>query len=190
VHRGFLPHRATTHTVAIKYFTKTLPSMASTTTNGGSDGASSPADYGLLPKLAPHLDRHMIFPLLEFSLNQLVDEKTGRVTDEKKAREITQAKFALLKKTNMTDYVADLYCELQGLDQPPVEYADRKQKVFSQLEKFDQETGKITELLDREDVVNNLRSDKVANLEFLKKDHDVRSKTRAGVGRPKLTASR
>jgi translation initiation factor 3 subunit E len=144
--------------------------MASTTPDGG----PSPADYDLLPKLAPHLDRHMIFPLLEFTASQSIDEETGDVTDEKKMREITEAKFALLKKTDMTDYVANLYCELQGLKEPPIEYAERKQKVFSQLEKFEQETGKITELLEREDVVNNLRSDKVANLEFLKKDHDVR----------------
>jgi translation initiation factor 3 subunit E len=142
--------------------------MADTTPNG----APSPADYDLLPKLAPHLDRHMIFPLLEFAQGQLLDEDEN-ITDEKKAREITQAKFGLLKKTDMTDYVASLFCELQGLKEPPIEYAERKQKVFSQLEKFEQETGKITELLEREDVVNNLRSDKVANLEFLKKDHDV-----------------
>ncbi|KAK0649691.1 eIF3 subunit 6 N terminal domain-containing protein [Cercophora newfieldiana] len=142
--------------------------MASTTPNG----APSPADYDLLPKLAPHLDRHMIFPLLEFANGQLLDDEEN-ITDEKKAREITQAKFALLKKTDMTDYVANLYCELQGLKEPPIEYAERKQKVFSQLEKFEQQTGKITELLERDDVVNNLRSDKVANLEFLKKDHDV-----------------
>jgi translation initiation factor 3 subunit E len=151
--------------------------MADTTPNG----APSPADYDLLPKLAPHLDRHMIFPLLEFAQGQLLDEDEN-ITDEKKAREITQAKFGLLKKTDMTDYVASLYCELQGLKEPPIEYAERKQKVFSQLEKFEQETGKITELLEREDVVNNLRSDKVANLEFLKKDHDVRTAPSRGHG--------
>jgi len=143
--------------------------MASTTPNG----APSPADFDLLPKLAPHLDRHMIFPLLEFGAGQLIDEETGDIIDKKKARENTEAKFALLKKTDMTDYVANLYCELKGLKEPPIEYAERKQKVFSQLEKFEQETGKITELLGREDVVSNFRSDKVANLEFLKKDHEV-----------------
>ncbi|KAL2016609.1 hypothetical protein VTK56DRAFT_3266 [Thermocarpiscus australiensis] len=144
--------------------------MASTTT---ANGGSSPSDYDLIFKLAPHLDRHMIFPLLEFSAGQLVDEETGEVRDEAKAREITQAKYALLKKTNMTDYVANLYCELEGLKEPPAEFAERRQKVFSQLEQYEQKTSKITELLERDDVVNNLRSDKVANLEFLKREHDV-----------------
>jgi translation initiation factor 3 subunit E len=116
----------------------------------------------------------MIFPLLEFNAGQLVDEESGDVKDEAKAREINQAKYALLKKTDMTDYVANLYCDLEGLDEPPAEFADKKQKVFSQLQKYEQETSKIIELLERDDVVNNLRSDKVANLEFLKREHDVR----------------
>lgn len=137
------------------------------------DGDTSLAQYDLLLKLIPHLDRHMIFPLLEFNAGQLVDEESGEVKDEAKAREIQQAKYALLKKTNMTDYVADLYCELEGLKEPPAEFSDRKQKVFSQLQKLEQETSKIIELLERDDVVNNLRSDKVANLDFLKREHEV-----------------
>ncbi|KAK3997829.1 eukaryotic translation initiation factor 3 subunit E [Cladorrhinum sp. PSN332] len=131
------------------------------------------SEYDLFLKLAPHLDRHMIFPLLEFSASQLVDDETGQVKDAEKAREITQAKYALTKKTNMTDYVANLYCELQGIKEPPVEYSDRRQKVFAQLEKYEQETAKLSELLDRDDVVEKLRADKVQNLEFLKREHDV-----------------
>ncbi|KAL2118748.1 hypothetical protein VTJ04DRAFT_5707 [Mycothermus thermophilus] len=137
------------------------------------NGDTSPADYDLLPKLAPHLDRHLIFPLLEFSASQLVDEETGNIKDEAKAREITQAKFALLKTSNMADYIANLHCELEGLKEPPAEYAEKKQKVFSQLQKLEQETQKIIELLAMDDVVNNLRSDKVANLEYLKGTHKV-----------------
>ncbi|KAK0712639.1 eukaryotic translation initiation factor 3 subunit 6 [Lasiosphaeria miniovina] len=138
-----------------------------------SNGEVSIDSYDLMPKLAANLDRHMVFPLLEFTASQLVDEESNVVKDEKKMREITQAKFELLKKTDMTDYVANLYCELEGLKEPPVEFADKKQKVFSQLEKYEQETAKITELLQRDDVINNLRSDKVANLEFLKREHEV-----------------
>lgn len=137
------------------------------------NGGTAVSEYDLMLKLTQHLDRHMIFPLLEFSAGQLVDEESGDVKDEAKAREITQAKYALLKKTNMTDYVANLYCELEGLEEPPAEFADRKQTVFGQLQKLEQETSKIIELLERDDVVNNLRSDKVANLDFLKREHEV-----------------
>jgi translation initiation factor 3 subunit E len=132
------------------------------------------SEFDLLPKLVTRLDRHMIFPLLEFSAGQLEDEETGSPKDAAKAREITRAKYELLKKTNMTDYVANLYCELEGLENPPDEFAAKRQKVIETLEKFEDETSKITELLQNEDVVSNLRSDKVANLEFLKKEHGVR----------------
>jgi translation initiation factor 3 subunit E len=137
------------------------------------NGDVAVSEYDLMLKLAQNLDRHMIFPLLEFSAAQLVDEETGDVKDEAKAREITQAKYSLLKNSNMTDYVANLYCELAGVEEAPAEFADKKQKVFSQLQNYEQQTSKIIELLEREDVVNNLRSDKVANLDFLKREHQV-----------------
>lgn len=131
------------------------------------------SEFDLLPKLVSKLDRHLIFPLLEFSSAQLENDD-GSSKDETKTREFLKAKYELLKKTNMTDYVANLYCDLEGLQDPPKEFADKRQKVIETLEKYEDSTSKITELLQREDVVSNLRSDKVANLEFLKKDHDVR----------------
>lgn len=121
------------------------------------------AEYNLLPKLITHLDRHLIFPLLQFVADQ----------DDEPVEAITKAKYELLKKTNMTDYVATLHCELEGVSQPPAEFAQKREQVLGQLEKFEQESEKITDLLGREDVVTGLRSDKVANLEFLKKEHDV-----------------
>jgi hypothetical protein len=121
----------------------------------------------LLPKLVTHLDRHLIFPLLQF-VGEQDEEPTPEIT---KAN--TKVKYELLKKTNMTDYVAQLYCQLEGLDEPPAEYATKREEVLEQLEKYNQESEKITDLLSREDVVTGLRSDKVANLEFLKKEHGV-----------------
>lgn len=134
------------------------------------------SEFDLLPKLVTKLDRHLIFPLLEFSSGQLENED-GSSSDEAKSRELLKAKYELLKKTNMTDYVANLYCDLEGLQDPPKEYADKRQKVIETLEKFEDTTSKLTELLSTEEVVSNLRSDKVANLEFLKKEHDVRHDT-------------
>lgn len=82
----------------------------------------------------------------------------------------------------MTDYVASLYCDLKGVEEAPKEFAVERQKVLDQLEKYGEESEKITDLLGREDVVTGLRSDKVANLEFLKKEHDVSSASELGRG--------
>ncbi|KAH8903320.1 eukaryotic translation initiation factor 3 subunit [Coniochaeta sp. PMI_546] len=137
-------------------------------------GLPSTSEYDIIPKLVSHLDRHMIFPLLEFSASQLEDEE-GNTKDPEKAREIVRAKYELLKKTNMTDYVANLYCELNDLpvEQRPEEFSQKREAVLARLEQFEEETSKIRELLATEEVVSNLRSDKVANLEFLKREHDV-----------------
>jgi len=122
-------------------------------------------ENNLLPKLIKHLDRHLIFPLLQFVAEQ----------EEGDSKEITKAKYELLKTTNMTDYVASLYTEIHDLDEAPKEFSTKRQEVLERLDQFEQETAKITDLLSREDVITNLRADKVANLEYLKKEHDVRT---------------
>jgi translation initiation factor 3 subunit E len=126
-----------------------------------SDGTS------ILHKLAPQLSRHLLFPLIEFEAGQ-ADEQG----DQEKAKKILTGKIKMLESTNMTDYVAGLYTELHG-GSPPAGFTKKRQEVLTQLERFEQDTALITELLTREDVVGGLRSDKVANLEFLKKEHDV-----------------
>ncbi|TAQ87619.1 hypothetical protein B7494_g4043 [Chlorociboria aeruginascens] len=146
------------------------PTTADGILNGASSQAKTPEEvakeYDLLPKLITHLDRHLIFPLLQF---------VGDVESEDDAAnlETMKAKYELLRKTNMTDYVSSLYCELEGVEEPPKEFLTKRQEVLDLLEKYTQESEKITDLLGREDVVTSLRSDKVANLEFLKKEHDV-----------------
>ncbi|KAE9568948.1 Eukaryotic translation initiation factor 3 subunit E [Colletotrichum fructicola] len=122
----------------------------------------------ILPKLASQLSRHLVFPLIEFEAGRA--EEKG---DDDKARKILAGKIKLLEDTNMADYVAQLYQDLNGGSEPPAEYTKKRNEVIAQLEKYEADTAKISELLTREDVVGALRSDKVANLEFLKKDHDV-----------------
>jgi len=63
--------------------------------------------------------------------------------------------------------------ELEGLNEPPAQFATKRQEVLDRLEQYEQESAKITDLLSREDVITNLRSDKVANLEYLKKEHEA-----------------
>jgi len=108
----------------------------------------------ILTKMAPHLSRHLLFPLMEFE------------------QAPTAAKIKLLEDTNMTDYVASLYGEIEGA-KPPASLATKRQHVLQQLDKFEKDTALIRELLTMEDVVGSLRSDKLANLEFLKKEHGV-----------------
>jgi translation initiation factor 3 subunit E len=126
------------------------------------------ADGSLMPLVAPHLSRHLLFPLIQFE-----GDKAEEKEDDALAKQVLTAKINLLEDTNMTDYVASMYCELHGVSDPPAEYNRKRQEVLSQLEKYEQATAKIADLLTQDDVVNGLRSDKVANLEFLKNQHGV-----------------
>lgn len=120
-------------------------------------------EYDLLPKLIPHLDRHLIFPLLEFQAGQDGDDPT----------EIIKTKYELLKATNMTDYVASLWQEINDSDEVPEEFVKKREEVLQRLSLFTEETSQIDELLNDDSVVSNLRSDKVANLKFLEQQHGV-----------------
>ncbi|KAF2459378.1 eukaryotic translation initiation factor 3 subunit E [Lineolata rhizophorae] len=136
------------------------------------DGANAPtgADdisktYDLLPKLIPHLDRHLVLQIILF---------LGTDDDEEgPSKEILQTQFELLKDSNMADYLADLYCKIHDTSEPPAEYAQRRDAVLQQYYSFQEHTAKMLELLDDDEVVGNLRSDKVANFNYLKETHGV-----------------
>jgi translation initiation factor 3 subunit E len=120
-------------------------------------------EHDLLPKLIPYFDRHLIYPLLEFLSNQEPED----------SKRITKTKYELLKHTNMTDYVASLWQEINDSDEVPEELVKRREEVLQRLQLFTEETSQIDELLNDESVVSNLRSDKVANLKFLETSHGV-----------------
>ena len=63
--------------------------------------------YDLTLTNSRYLDRHLVFPLLEFlGSRQLYD-----------AAEIEAAKLALIEKTNMVDYAVDIYQQLHQTDE-------------------------------------------------------------------------
>ncbi|EEP82587.1 conserved hypothetical protein [Uncinocarpus reesii 1704] len=145
-----------------------VPPSADTLLKGAaSRSAKTPEEiikeYDLLPKLIPYLDRHLVFPLLEFASSQ---EENDEAIDE-----ITKSKYELLKQTNMTDYVANLWQEINDSDTIPQEFIKKREEVVQRLQQYVEESSKITELLQDDNVVGNLRSDKAANLKFLEEQH-------------------
>lgn len=146
------------------------PPSADALLKGAARAAKTPEEiakeYDLLPKLVPYLDRHLVFPLLEFASSQ--EEE-----DSKAEAELTAAKYELLKATNMTDYVANLWQGINNSDAVPEEFTKKREAVVQRLQQYVEESSKITELLQDDAVVGNLRSDKVANLKFLEEQHGV-----------------
>lgn len=140
------------------------PASVDTITNGHTSHAAAPEpEYDLLPKLLPHLDRHLIYPVLEFMEGQ----------DDQDPMEIKKMKFSLLKETNMTDFVSELDMEIKGSSEAAQEYVEKREQVIKRREELEQATAKLSALLENPEVTNNLRSDKVANLNYLKEQHEV-----------------
>lgn len=121
------------------------------------------AEHDLLPKLVPHLDRHLVFPLLQFADDD----------EDEPSEELLRAKFTLLKETNMTDFVGELDAKLHAQADRRADYGRKREEVLQQLDEHRKHSSAITGLLDDSDVVSNLRSDKVANLNYLKEHHGV-----------------
>lgn len=119
--------------------------------------------HNLLPRLMPNLDRHLLYPLLNFSTDE----------DAEQSPEQMKLLLQLLQPTNMVDFVGDLYKKIHGLEDIPDEYKQKREQVLNRRDQLEEATRKISDLLDDENVVTNLRSDKVQNLQYLEKEHGV-----------------
>ncbi|KAK3061129.1 hypothetical protein LTS18_006959 [Coniosporium uncinatum] len=126
------------------------------------NGTTTPSDditqYDLLPKMLPYLDRHLLYPLL---------------SDLKDSPDSLRLRYECLKPTNMTDFIGDLEAEIQGLSSRPSSYDARREEVLQKRSQLESETEKLRGLLEDQEVVGNLRSDKVANLEYLEEQQGV-----------------
>lgn len=67
------------------------------------------AKYDLTARIAPNLDRHLVFPLLEFL------QERQLYADE----DILKAKIELLNHTNMVDYAMDIHKSLYQTEDVP-----------------------------------------------------------------------
>jgi translation initiation factor 3 subunit E len=91
------------------------------------------------------------------------------------AKDLMQAKYDLLKPTNMTDYTANLWKEIHDSDEIPVEFTQKRYHVLATLQKLEEDSQKVLSVLEDQEVVSALRQDKLQNLQYLKEHHGVPS---------------
>jgi translation initiation factor 3 subunit E len=121
------------------------------------------AQYELSRTLSKYLDKHLIFPLLEF----LQDK--GIYSDD----DIMKAKIALLQNTNMVDFAMDIHKELYQTDDVPPEMLDRRSEVVSRLRSLQKAVDPIINCLSNPNVIKNFRQDRSFNLQFLKEEFQI-----------------
>ncbi|XP_042897232.1 eukaryotic translation initiation factor 3 subunit E-A isoform X2 [Parasteatoda tepidariorum] len=122
------------------------------------------AEWDLTPKIGAYLDRHLVFPLLEFlSVKQVYDE-----------RELLLGKLEMVKNTRMIDYAIDIY-RLVYPDAPiPEELLDKRAKVVSELKLYQEETNHIRNLFAEQTVAKQIENTRDGRtlLDFLVKNYD------------------
>ena len=81
------------------------------------------ASYDLTAILAKNLDKHLVFPLLEFLSNKRMYPES----------DLEKAKIELVQKTNMIDYLIDIWTLHYNKQEPPQDFQDRRNEVVAKL---------------------------------------------------------
>ncbi|KAG5463676.1 MAG: eIF3 subunit 6 N terminal domain-containing protein, partial [Olpidium bornovanus] len=125
------------------------------------------ASYDLTEKMVPFLDRHLVFPLLEFLGN--------------KNEDMLKAKYDLLSATNMVDYCTELYKELHHVEEVPegtqrltAPFERKRNQVLAEMAQLEQDAQKIIAVIENPEVIAALKQDKQHNRQFLEKEYGVR----------------
>jgi len=156
------------------------------------------AKYDLTAAVAPYLDRHLVFPLLEF-----LQDKQLYPDDQ-----ILKAKIELLGKTNMVDYAMDIHKSLYHTEDVPqglvllhnsfflacvcgslgleegfgidvflmveqTEMVDRRVEVVGRLKLLEESAAPLISFLQNPALVQELRTDKQYNLQMLHDRYQV-----------------
>ncbi|KAF8622502.1 hypothetical protein AX15_006949 [Amanita polypyramis BW_CC] len=121
------------------------------------------ADQDLTKIIIPYLDRHLVFPLLAW----VVDNSIFPIG------QVQAAQYELAKGTNMHDYAVSLFQQIYPDEEVPDEFAKKREQVVSTNERLQQEAQAVLHVIENPDVAQSLRQDKIQNLQYLKDNYNL-----------------
>ncbi|KAJ8948851.1 hypothetical protein NQ318_013503 [Aromia moschata] len=124
---------------------------------------SDMAKFDLTSKMGQYLDRHLVFPLLEFLSAKGIYNET----------ELLKAKLDILSKTNMIDYAIDIRKQLYPDEEVPEDLKQRRIHIVAQLQELQQEVEPILQIMGDDEVMKNMENmrDSKTLINFLSKDY-------------------
>jgi len=122
------------------------------------------AEYDLTSIIIPHLDRHLIFPLLE-NLHLYSEE------------DIMRAKIELLSKTNMVDFAKEIYKKLHQTEAVPQDMEKRREEIFAKFQSLQQEVAPLMKLLNDTENINLLKEQKLFTAQYLLDNYNIKPET-------------
>lgn len=106
------------------------------------------AESDLTTRMSPYLDRHLVFPLLEFlSVKQIYNDS-----------EMLKGKLDLLSKTNMVDFAMDVFKNLYPDKEVPLGLKDKRTDVVAELKRLQAETEPIIKIFEDEEIANSIQN--------------------------------
>jgi len=124
------------------------------------------AEWDLTSKIGPYLDRHLVFPLLEFlSVKEFYDE-----TD------LLRGKLDLLYNTSMVDFAMDVHKSLYPDQEVPNALKEKRTMVVDNFKQLQAETDPVLKILVDPEVTRQIQQSRDSKqlLDFLVKEYQFR----------------
>ncbi|XP_033645304.1 eukaryotic translation initiation factor 3 subunit E-A-like isoform X2 [Asterias rubens] len=124
------------------------------------------AEFDLTTRIGQYLDRHLVFPLLEFlSVKEIYNE-----------RDMLDGKLQLLSNTKMVDYIMDVFRGLHPDKEVPPEMYEKRGVVVEEMKKLMSQTKPILEIFSLDEVNELIQSTRDGRVlfEYMETNHGFR----------------